>query len=492
MDFRPRSPALCMLRRLPSFLAGSRDPTSHPDDLDAASPPPYTAASTSPFLFTETRTTRTQVITTTTETTTHVLPIDEYSGTSLKHSAGDVKPNAERGAGSSHLLSLDKDLPPIPHPTSVSFDCPRPSVASSSSFRSTSKSPSASHVQHPRPEALLPPSPSDFLHQPTLSAATPVFFPHLSASVENSLRPPLRKAKSSQKLSSSASPSSVEDALSPRSRGVSFGALSWLSLGSADTKGKGKQKAKDQDADTQTHHDPSVAPKSLTRKSSFWSKKRNVSQTHRNSVVEDSDFVSPTLASAPALPPLDLASKFDLGQSILSSSPPQRWRPTSLMRRHSENFTVTPTKSEFFSSSVAPAWDTEIDLVEEPPSQSKPQPSPPKHSLSLPPDQAGHNAAETPELSPSPRPRAQTNPPLLHRLSTALFSSFSDTLTTPASPRPSFSLTPSPSLSTHDIPKPLDANESPAEYVSRLRKVVSKSETVSVLASRYLPPIRSP
>ena len=93
------------------------------------------------------------------------------------------------------------------------------------------------------------------------------------------------------------------------------------------------------------------------------------------------------------------------------------------------------------------------------------------------------------------RPRSQTNPPLLHRLSVNLFSPgpasmpktsgvFSPNVftssTTPASdsPRPSISR---PSV---EVPKPQMDEESPDAYLERLLNLVSKADIAGVLASR--------
>ena len=93
------------------------------------------------------------------------------------------------------------------------------------------------------------------------------------------------------------------------------------------------------------------------------------------------------------------------------------------------------------------------------------------------------------------RPRSQTNPPLLHRLSVGLFSS-GPALTTKASgvfgpnmfTSSAMPLNESPRLSISkpsvEIPKPHVDEESPDVYLERLLSIVSKAEIAGVLASR--------
>lgn len=97
------------------------------------------------------------------------------------------------------------------------------------------------------------------------------------------------------------------------------------------------------------------------------------------------------------------------------------------------------------------------------------------------------------------RPRSNTNPNVLHRLSMGLFSSSpsspisSTTVSTSAagdhntSPRTSVNLTRSSlSKSTVEIPKPKEDEETPEEFLSRLEEVVSKAEIANVLAGRFV------
>ena len=97
------------------------------------------------------------------------------------------------------------------------------------------------------------------------------------------------------------------------------------------------------------------------------------------------------------------------------------------------------------------------------------------------------------------RPRSNTNPNVLHRLSMGLFNSSpsspisSTTVSTSAagdhstSPRTSVNLTRSSlSRSAVEIPKPKEDEESPEDFLNRLEEVVSKAEIAHVLAGRFV------
>ncbi|KAI0669996.1 hypothetical protein C8Q78DRAFT_976061 [Trametes maxima] len=128
-------------------------------------------------------------------------------------------------------------------------------------------------------------------------------------------------------------------------------------------------------------------------------------------------------------------------------------------------------------------------------SESRPFNSSPSSSP-LPTPSEQPSPAHPPPTQQDVRPRAQTNPPLLHRLSVNLFGSSSghtptsanspnvldgQAVTTPpsslGSSRPSLS---KPSV---EIPRPRADEESPEVYLSRLVEAVSKAEVASILAS---------
>ncbi|KAI0824263.1 hypothetical protein BC628DRAFT_1323355 [Trametes gibbosa] len=120
--------------------------------------------------------------------------------------------------------------------------------------------------------------------------------------------------------------------------------------------------------------------------------------------------------------------------------------------------------------------------------------SPSASPLPTPTEQPTHPIS--PPALPENRPRAQTNPPLLYRLSVNLFGpSSSNPPTSASSPNvhegqavttPPSSLGSSrPSLSkpSVEIPRPRSDEESPEVYLSRLVEAVSKAEVASILAS---------
>lgn len=475
-----------MIRRLPSFFGSPRDTTAKQDDSNAKPPPPYTPSSNPPFLLTETHTTRTQVITTTTETTTettrHVLPVGaEYRPSSPPLSPG-LRRGTKPGAGASDFLSLDKALPPTPPRTSSSSShSPR---TSTSSRRSSTIPPSHSISQLGRSSlaVYLPPvGGPEVLNQFTATTSTSVSFPVLPPPTDQEDLHLLRRPKSAHRIQQGTPSSPVDNNIRRRSRGLSLTAVSWLGFGTpVDGKGKGKENAKESSSSTATTlSTPPAGPvmarsKSLSRKSSFWSRKKT--STPAPSHPPDAHRASESIPrrQAPTLPPLSVTGHIDLhsdrSPAPISPSRQDADRP-SLGRRHSDNPSATPVRSAFTSPVVASSHMLSADNALTTSPQREPQPLP--HDPS----------AEASCSSPSPRPRSQTNPPLLHRLSSALFQ-FSEPASSHASPKHSMSSCASPVVVMRDIPKPYEDTESPSVYVSRLRSVVSKAEIAHVLASR--------
>ncbi|KAL1748872.1 hypothetical protein HDZ31DRAFT_28634, partial [Schizophyllum fasciatum] len=127
--------------------------------------------------------------------------------------------------------------------------------------------------------------------------------------------------------------------------------------------------------------------------------------------------------------------------------------------------------------------------------------SPGPMSASPPTSPALRTAGSQSRLSPSApaseegvavaRPRSNTNPPILHRLSMTLFPSsvpsFSNNVGSSSGHSPADSPRPSLSRPQHkpsiEIPKPRTNEESPEVYLHRLSEVVSKAEIATVLAS---------
>ncbi|KAH9857871.1 hypothetical protein C2E23DRAFT_151726 [Lenzites betulinus] len=310
----------------------------------------------------------------------------------------------------------------------------------------------------------------------------------------------IRHAKSFQRdreaSPADSSPDSVRERR--RARGLSLGPLNLIS----DSKGKHRETQVDADA---------VEPKVLARKSSFWSRKRVNSRP--DAAVPPSPIPQPTL---PAFPPV---SPFYINTPVPSPALYPLVPPVSpdLQRRHSERQRTRSDshKEEDTMPSEAPKGQPSTSLAtrrrrgshrpqtadgpasprlsffsEARPLSSSPTSSP----IPTPTEHPTHS--HPPPSMPENRPRAQTNPPLLHRLSVNLFgSTSSNTPTSASSPNvhegqavttPPSSLGSSrPSLSkpSVEIPRPRSDEESPEVYLSRLVEAVSKSEVASILAT---------
>ncbi|KAH9835647.1 uncharacterized protein C8Q71DRAFT_811128 [Rhodofomes roseus] len=308
-----------------------------------------------------------------------------------------------------------------------------------------------------------------------------------------------------------------------RARGLSIGPFHF------SPSDKGKERAVDTDPDG-GYSPPSSKP--LSRKSSFWSRKRVDS--------EFQDSSQPTRLTAepsprPSLPTLQPISPFyvDTNMPARSSRTPGPPTPRSadLRRRHSERTRSTNSKHEYFDDSHLPdvpslppatPRDTKTRRPKRPKTADSATTSPrlaffhdvprvitsspPPFERSLPEPEDPAPKPPSPPVSPtvsspSARPRSQTNPPLLHRLSMNLFGTSptshtphiapsplydTPTYTEPLSASPSSSRDSSrPSLSKRslEIPKPNVEEESPEEYLHRLTEAVSKSEVAIALAS---------
>jgi hypothetical protein len=304
----------------------------------------------------------------------------------------------------------------------------------------------------------------------------------------------IRRAKSFQQLTRKyrKEDDPHSDSQMPRSRRISSGRVNVLD---SDEKGKGKVLE-----GIPSHVTPPRVP--LVRRASFWNRKRDDSSKssvaplppqHPSNSVDHLSHILPSLPpmspfhidanvsyssrssqteeqSPPGLsdrrnhplPPRPAASSPDLSLSLRPSQPhpPRRRRPAT-----ADSIPDRPRTLSFAFSSVYPSTSP---------------PSPSQHAGSA-------------TFRQRPRPRSQTNPPFLHRLSANIFSFGS------ASPSPSTStigayLTHSPgaspraSTSKLPPPKPLLDSESPASYVNRLLSMISKVEVASVLAHRCVPP----
>lgn len=243
-------------------------------------------------------------------------------------------------------------------------------------------------------------------------------------------------------------------------------------------------------------------PTKLARRSSFWSRKKVVSPPSGSLTPARRSEAS--LVPLPALPPF---SPFDMDMmkpSTQNNIQPESLKPhhtRGLSRSHSEKARRSQKPSELHAPPLPP------NLILPAPDSPRPERirRPATADASIPPSpQFMPNSAFTssplasptlekgetlPDPPPSRRPRAQTNPPLLRRLSMNLFSS--------PSPSSNHGVT-SPSTSTSAIQSPLRAStskpnpvpkphvdeESPEVYLTRLMVSVSKAEIGGILASR--------
>ncbi|KAI1797784.1 hypothetical protein LXA43DRAFT_266533 [Ganoderma leucocontextum] len=515
-------------------------------------PPPYpTDTSDSAVYATATTTTTTTHVVTTTTQTTHFfsLPLWRRRGGTHAYSPSNARSTDELGVlnehsdhspSSSTIHARNKDLPPTPELTpdnltphtrlSPDISPLQGGDGRTSNARTVMRSASrpssrASSLQRVSRSSYAP---SDFVHaaQPTVILAraalglglphgapasvsasssssevnTVAFLPQQSPSTTDLRRPSLllRHAKSFYKEpdSRNEAPAVAERR---RARGLSLGPLHLMS---SDAKGKQRE------TNSPVVSEPAGA-KPLTRKSSFWSRKRTSSRP------EPPALTSPT--PRPTLPTFPPVSPFNINTPVPSSGLSVSNQLPDLYRRHSERTRKPSKRTDDESHRVEPplrpsnssiharrrrpqrpqtADDTTVGgprlsfFSEARPFISSPTSSPLATPLERP-------APVFPAAPPEPRTRAQTNPPLLHRLSVNLFGSSSNTHTPTSISSPNIhdatamtsppsslgSSRPSLSKPSVEIPRPNSDEETPEDYLQRLVEAISKGEVATVLAS---------
>jgi len=410
-----------------------------------SSPPPYRQtplSPLSPLLLSEIKTTRTEVVTTTTtETTTQLLSIPYWRRRNISHPTSPACKTFEGFSGPpksrpSHLLLLDKELPPTP-PNKVGCQFSPIMFNQSDSPQTTRELQPAAATRQP---VLVSHSSTSQLG----TSATSPLSPSTSVPPASPLPLPsqVRRVKSTLRLQSPGGTADKDHLVQRRRRGVSFGASTLLSV-DGDTKSKGKGKEPEVDSNPSRS-----SPKPLSRKSSFWSKKKTHQpcESARSSRAQDD-----AILTLPPLPPVDIspfAAEFPsqhLESINLSVAPPQS-------KGHSATSGST-------TASTSHSVDASVPML------------PKQDVLSV------------------PRLRAQTPSTLFQRLSLGVFSSPepSPSVIRPSSQSPNLQLTSSIPVATKSdtaIPKPAVEEESPEIYVSRLKTQVSKAEVASILASR--------
>ncbi|KAJ3883050.1 hypothetical protein F5051DRAFT_343510 [Lentinula edodes] len=505
-------------------MVGLNPFASRHNSVHPGTPPPYKEDDPTSLLFAETTVTTTEVVTTTTQTTTHFFSLPHWRkrAVPVPYSNSTVSPRHppkrshvdEMGFPSSSRLIVDKELPPTPESSSSSgHDTPLADSRETSqrtSLEQETLSPTLFPSSDPtRLSFGSPPRPTSTtaLAQASLGLSLTHVLPLASSSsssaetnsvafISTPSSPELlslrkeQKGQMKQRAISTASVSLPSNAHNQRrARGLSLGPSGFLGLGTSDSKGKGKEteKAAPQSA---TH-----PPNKLTRRASFWSRKKATSPDTLP-VARKSDI---NLTPLPPLPPLS-PFNVDMVKSTSQSLKPDHAR--TLSRSHSERNRRSLLKASEFElpSLILPAPEVpQPEKIRRPltadASHSRPQLSRFTSAgssefiaspLTSPTIEIRENLSLFEAPSPSKRPRAQTNPPLLRRLSMNLFSPYSANHSHPA---PSTPILTSPSplrISTSkptQIPKPQMDEESPEVYLSRLMVSVSKAEIGGILAS---------
>lgn len=368
----------------------------------------------------------------------------------------------------------DKALPPLPDAAgsapSLNQQLPaNPSNLEVASYSSSTGFPSASKIRTFSTSALalagsnpgvtpVMPSTSQLpskVHDVTNDTQT----------YNNAAPPVLRKAKSSSKLNQKKLPEHDSGSKTPqsdkeyrRARGLSFGSPYLLNF-SRDTKAKGKEK------------DIDASKTSLSRKGSFWSRRRQPTQnsearTPVASILSSKSFPQLSGMRQPESPVIRSENSKQLHRRGLSRSLSER----SFLSRPSRSVLENGRSPRSRPSSAHTPRTVNL--------------SSPANSFFKPPWSRGSNdSGEKPRVRP--RPRAQTNPPFLHRLSLNIFSF----ATSPPSPNcdndPPNILIDSPSISKTKSPIVISPKheETPCEYVQRLVSSIGKGEIAAVLAS---------
>ena len=484
-------------------------------DLPQPPLPPYEQVSDPKVVLSETTTTRTEVVTTTTTTQFFSLPLWRKRSTPTDVEVGEHGQVHLRAR--SDMLMVEKDLPPTPiHASADDL------TASNGAGRIQSKgsevrntiTPITFPTQLPEVEEFLPPIPSTAaLALASLGAGLPHVLSHASASAIPSEVPKsqlevsmpeagpstrtVRKSKSAHKLRTSPeqsiSPSiSFEGNIPKRTRGFSHGASALFGLATTDS----TKKAKGEDPKPAAPSD--TVPKLLSRRPSFWLKKKS-----KPPPQTPFELVNSPLTPLPTPPPL---SPFKLDTKITPSVSPAPLRAQSVSRRHTR---AHSSRRPATADSSAPSIKQLLTHKSSPPSFQ------PLATTSHERMQASKSAEA---IFPPLRPRARTNPSLMRRLSL-------NRLSIPSSPLPYLSA--NTSSCPHSLNKssaclhphlndlnnispesaffvdsplsnesrinvddkeeglPSDLQESPEAYVEGLQSTVNRAEIAGLLAARY-------
>lgn len=512
-------------------------------------PPPYQENSyVSPIVLAETtRTTRTEVVTT--QTTTHFfsLPLWRRRPATVSSAARQSISGVEEfgllgDTPSPGAFMIDKALPPTPSisaETHMKEEIPLQTVQVTNGTTnatapeimvSLSKSDGPSRWKTPKRGQPNQSPPTLALAKASLGLGLTNIIPQTMSSSSDintvafvASAPPvevldgMRRANSFQKLRDT---QSSDDHTTLLRRSLDFGERMRTKSDSINGNSS-SEKRKDKETD------PPV--QSIARRASFWSRKKRddrplppvfptaLERTVRPSlpsVLPGSPFsmdVGAALSNSPSTsqyrhdPPRSPGLSRSFSERSSPHSPPSPWLSDTNVshsqtlpspKRISRHRPVTADASTHIPTLVNLACPTTTDVSSHAPTvhfSADPSAScPPTKPFSTLPRQDTHAIEISPPMRR--RPRSQTNPPLLHRLSVGLFSSgaasttktgsvFGPNFTSSTTP-PSDSPRPSIGRSPVEVPKPQTDEETPDGYLERLLDVVSKAEVAGVLASR--------
>ncbi|KAH9486771.1 Arf guanine nucleotide exchange factor sec74 [Psilocybe cubensis] len=466
-----------------------RPNVSNPHDAPSNSPPPYTQSSSSSVLLAEMTTTRTEVVTTTTtETTTHFFSLPYWkrrngalSPASQRTSIDDLSSSITSSKSGTFPSFVDKALPPTPpEPLDTSFTTNEKRDGQTTNTTSPIYHPDDVPSQ-PRKVSTGTQSAAALAHAALGLGLPHVGLPHSSVSFPRpssshsplgsrtspSLSSPgVRRSKSSHRiLSKRVSETQENDHAqirvdSRRQRGLSFNSSSFLNVANSDIKGKGKDTA----IPTTAPETAKKPPKPLTRKSSFWNRRKGIDAGESTNPVSDDSFVS-----LPPLPPVHHVSPFDVHDF-----------------QNSPNSTIGSNREQIHSTRPFHPNLSSPEILDGS-----------KSTLPWPTSEQAttfNGVTESLQSNGTPssysRARRQTSTPFLHRLSLGVFSpgesspSASSALHVyPQSATASITPTIFPCKQETPIPRPHSEEESPEGYLTRLKNAVSKSEVAGILAS---------
>jgi hypothetical protein len=484
--------------------------------LQESTPPPYPEAIAQPTVITsEVKITTEVVTTTTTQTTTRFLSLPQWrKRASTMPPSGDFPftslssthpfPNDPQP---SRLSRFDKSLPPTPSselPSPQHQSTPESPADSADEIAEEAKLPSLfPRVSAPRSSdsvVLAPSSSTAALAHASLGLGLPHIIPFVSTGRHSSeintvpfTNSPvsshnLRKSKSSSRLDS-LTPNYQESSSKISARRYSDAKDTPVSISSNLGVSTSNMRAKAKYSLPTT----SSPAKALTRRASFWRRRKSLSQETPTVTAEDR-FSS--------LPPL----QFDEVLLATTSSELRSSHARGLSRSHSER--AGPSKTDF----VGPMEASSSRRL-----PNRPMTADAPHRVQNSAFDSNEQFCSSPITTPiqetvqhtyeargqSRRPRAVTNPPLLHRLSLGLFSgslgasdhhlptTFRSSTASPVNPSPlnpdvNFASTARTEEHRHAVLPTKSHGESPELYLQRLISTVNKAEITAILASRLL------